>query len=160
MTVQSNNVLQLLLYHDCNSDRESRRQLFSECANFPYKIHTNYVCVEASSQQGETSFKSSPNLLSKVVEAPDFPKQYLECIQLLLIYQTLCYGQKDFEVGKKSILSYDQTKKLSYFPGTKIYALWMCFFFSFHSYIMHVNYNLSHVCWAKSLYESLYLYEK
>lgn len=36
------------------------------------------------------------------------------------------------------------------FSRDKMNALWKCFFFPFHSYIMHTNCNLSHTCWVKS----------
>lgn len=87
MTVQGNNVLQLLPY-DCNSDWVDRRLLVSEGAKFPSKIHIKWG---TGSHRGETSVKSSPDMFVEVVEVPNSQKHYLvECIQTSLISQTRC----------------------------------------------------------------------
>lgn len=41
-------------------------------------------------------------------------------------------------------------RKALLFSRDKMYVLWKCVFSPFHSYIMHMNYNLSHMCWVKS----------
>lgn len=147
-TVQGKNVLQLLSYHDCNSDWVDRRLFLSQGAVSFQDPHK--VCVGASSHQGGTSVKSSPNMFVKVVEVTKLPETVLSRMHpnitdfpnMVLRTERLWNGKKIHLVSHRV-----RQRKTMFFRCSKWFVE---VFLLLLKDVMHMNYTLSHSCWAKS----------